>query len=110
VTREHSRLEGNVVVTDFRGLEQPPVGNRFLVYTLFPEANISLRAHRAPGPAHVAVAVGHSIFNRSSKTNVGELMSRHNGGGHKGAGTCLLPAADADRLIGALIETMRRDG
>jgi len=110
ITREHSRLEGNVVVSDFRGIEKPPVGNRFLVYTLYPEANVSLRVHRAPGPAHVAVAVGHSIFNRTSNTNVGELMSRHNGGGHKGAGTCLLPAADADRLIGELIETLRSDG
>jgi hypothetical protein len=110
VTREHSRLEGNVVVTDFRSLEQPPVGNRFLVYTLYPEANISLRVHRAPGPAHIAVAVGHSIFNRTSNTNVGELMARHNGGGHKGAGTCLLPADDADRLVDELIQIMQRDG
>jgi len=110
VTREHSRLEGNVVVTDFRGLDEPPVGNRFLVYTLFPEANISLRVHRAPGPTHVAVAVGHSIFNRTSNTNVGQLMSRHKGGGHKGAGTCLIPADDADHLIAELIATMRSDG
>ena len=110
VTREHSRLEGNVVVSDFRELEEPPVGNRFLVYTLFPEANISLRVHRAPGPTHVAVAVGHSIFNRTSSTNVGELMARHNGGGHRGAGTCLIPAADADRAIADLVATMRSDG
>lgn len=110
LTREHSRLEGNVVVSDFRSLETPPVGNRFLVYTLFPEANISLRVHRAPGPTHVAVAVGHSIFDRTSNTNVGELMSRHNGGGHRGAGTCLIPAADADRLIAELVATMRSDG
>lgn len=110
LTREHSRLEGNVVVSDFRSLEKPPVGNRFLVYTLFPEANISLRVHRAPGPTHVAVAVGHSIFNRTSNTNVGELMSRHNGGGHKGAGTCLIRADEADRLIGELVATMRSDG
>ena len=77
-----------------------PVGNRFLVYTLFPQANISLRVHWGPSREHVAAAVGHSIFNRTSRTNVGELMSRYGGGGHRGAGTCLLPAADgrgADR-------------
>ncbi len=68
-----------------------PVGNRFLVYTLFPQANISLRVHWGPSREHVAVAVGHSIFNRTSRTNVGELMSRYGGGGHRGAGTCLLP-------------------
>ena len=67
-----------------------PVGNRFLVYTLFPQANVSLRVHWGPSREHVAAAAGHSIFNRTSRTNVGELMSRYGGGGHRGAGTCLL--------------------
>ena len=73
------------------------MGNRFIVYTLFPQANISLRVHWGPSREHVAAAVGHSIFNRTSRTNVGELMSRYGGGGHQGAGTCLLPAAERRR-------------
>src|SRR6185369_12791645 len=79
VTLAHSRQDGNVIVTDFRNMT-PPVGNRFLVYTLFPTANISLRIHRGPDAERVAVAVGHSIFNRTSQTSVGELMSKHGGG------------------------------
>ena len=92
-TKARSRLDGNVVFTDFRDESPLPVGNRFLVYTLFPQANISLRVHWGPSREHVAAAVGHSIFNRTSRTNVGELMSRYGGGGHRGAGTCLLRAA-----------------
>jgi hypothetical protein len=110
VTVARSRLDGNVVFTDFRDVNPIPVGNRFIVYTLFPQANISLRVHWGPSREHIAAAVGHSIFNRTSRTNVGELMSRFGGGGHRGAGTCLLPSATADARIGDMIAAMKRDG
>jgi hypothetical protein len=110
LTRQRSRLDGNVVVTDFRDLVPPPVGNRFIVYTLFPQANISLRVHPGPSSEQVAVAVGHSIFNRTSRTNVGKLMSAFGGGGHKGAGTCLVLTTTADDEIAEMIDTMKRDG
>jgi hypothetical protein len=106
----HSRLDGNVVITDFREVDPVPIGNRFIIYTVFPTANISVRIHRSPRPDHIAVAVGHSIFDRSSRTNVGFLMSRFGGGGHRGAGTCLLPKDRAEQLLGELVATMKRDG
>ncbi len=110
VTLRRSRMDGNVVITDLREESSLPVGNRFLVYTLFPQANISLRLHWGPSHAHVAAAVGHSIFNRTSRTNVGELMAQYGGGGHKGAGTCLLPTDQADALAAKMVESMKRDG
>jgi hypothetical protein len=110
LTLAHSRQDANVVVTDFRTVDLVPVGNRFLVYTLFPTANISLRAHRGPRPDVIAVAVGHSIFNRTSRTNVGFLMSRYGGGGHRGAGTCLLPADRADEGVAEIVAAIKRDG
>jgi hypothetical protein len=110
VTTRRSRMDGNVVFTDFRDESPLPVGNRFLVYTLFPDANVSLRVHWGPSRQHVAAAVGHSIFNRTCKTSVGELMSAYGGGGHKGAGTCLLPALSAEAQIGEIIEILKRNG
>ena len=110
LTQDHSRVDGNVVISDFRGIAAPPVGNRFLIYTLFPNANISLRIHRGPRPDVFAVAVGHSIFDRSSRTNVGFLMSRYGGGGHRGAGTCLIPTAQAAELLAEMIAAMKADG
>ena len=86
------------------------MGNRFLVYTLFPQANISLRVHWGPSREHVAAAVGHSIFNRTSRTNVGELMARYHGGGHRGAGTCLLSARTAETQIAEIVAAMKADG
>jgi nanoRNase/pAp phosphatase (c-di-AMP/oligoRNAs hydrolase) len=99
-----------VVFTDFRDVDPLPVGNRFLVYTLFPQANVSLRVHWGPSRQHVAAAIGHSIFNRTSRTNVGLLASKFGGGGHRGAGTCLLPAAEAEAKIAELIGLLKKDG
>jgi nanoRNase/pAp phosphatase (c-di-AMP/oligoRNAs hydrolase) len=109
-TREHSRVDGNVIVTDVRGAGDPPAGNRFLVYTMFPEANIQVRIFDGRKGEFVVCAVGHSIFNRTSKTDVGKLMSRHGGGGHRGAGTCQLPLAEAEEKLRAIIEAIKKDG
>jgi hypothetical protein len=109
-TTAHSRLDGNVVFTDFRNVSPTPIGNRFLVYTLFPQSNVSVRVHWGPSKEHVACALGHSIFNRTCRTAVGELLSRYGGGGHRGAGTCLLPAATAEAQIGDIIAELKRNG
>ncbi|MEE8523075.1 MAG: exopolyphosphatase [Thermoanaerobaculia bacterium] len=105
-----SRLDGNVVFTDFRDDSPPPVGNRFLVYVLFPAANVSLRVHWGPDRGFLVAAVGHSIFDRSCRTNVGELLARYGGGGHQGAGSTPLPVAEADAKIAEILEILKSDG
>lgn len=110
VTRERSRVDGNVIVTDLRGLGEPPAGNRFLVYTMFPDANIQMRIFDGRKGEFVVCAVGHSIFNRTSKTDVGALLSRYGGGGHRGAGTCQLPVDEAGAKLAEILESIRSDG
>ena len=100
----------NVVVTDLREIQQLPAGNRFLIYTLFPESNVSLRVHWGPSHNSVIAAVGHSIFNRTCKTSVGELMSRFGGGGHRGAGTCVLPLDKAADAIDEILFELQANG
>lgn len=100
----------NVVITDLREIERLPAGNRFLVYSLFPEANVSLRVHWGPRQNTVVAAVGHSIFNRTCNTSVGELMSRYGGGGHRGAGTCVLPIEKAADAIDEILFELQANG
>jgi nanoRNase/pAp phosphatase (c-di-AMP/oligoRNAs hydrolase) len=100
----------NVVITDLREIERLPAGNRFLIYTLFPESNVSLRVHWGPAHRSVIAAVGHSIFNRTCKTSVGELMSRYGGGGHRGAGTCVLPLDSAAEAIDEILFELQANG
>jgi hypothetical protein len=104
----HSRQEGNVVITDFRSLKKIPRGNRFLIYTLFPDANVSVRLHAGPGNRFVVAAVGHSILNRTCETNVGELVSRYGGGGHRGAGTTPLLPEKADDALREIVSALMR--
>jgi len=100
----------NVVITDLREIKQLPTGNRFLVYTLFPEQNVSLRVHWGPYHESVIAAVGHSIFNRTCNTSVGELMSRWGCGGHRGAGTCVLPLESAADAIDEILFELQANG
>ncbi len=100
----------NVVITDLREIERLPAGNRFLVYSLFPEANVSLRVHWGPRHDSVVAAVGHSIFNRTCNTSVGDLMSRYGGGGHRGAGTCVLPISSAAEAIDEILFELQANG
>lgn len=108
--RKNSRVDGNVVVTDFRGVATIPTGNRFLIYTIFPDVNVSVRVHWGPQRKFVVAAVGHSIFNRTCNTNVGELMGRYGGGGHKGAGTAPIPPEKADEALAAIVDELKRRG
>jgi len=100
----------NVVITDLREVERLPAGNRFLIYTLFPESNVSLRVHWGPAHNSVIAAVGHSIFNRTCRTSVGDLMSRFGGGGHQGAGTCVLPLDSAAEAIDEILFELQANG
>lgn len=100
----------NVVVTDLREIERLPAGNRFLIYTLFPESNVSLRVHWGPQRSSVIAAVGHSIFNRTCRTSVGDLMSKFGGGGHQGAGTCVLPLDTAADAIDEILFELQANG
>ena len=105
-----SRLEKNVVITDQREFEEIPTGNRFSIYGLFPTCNVSMRIFWGFKKQNVVCAVGHNIFNRNCNTNVGELMSQYGGGGHKGAGTCQLEIADADKKLKQIADTMKKNG
>jgi len=95
----NSRTEGNVIISDLRTATTIPVGNRFLIYIVFPEANVSVRAQWGPHKEFVAVTIGHSILNRTSKVDIGRLCSDFGGGGHWGAGACTLAPATADRKL-----------
>ena len=107
---DSSRLVGNVVFTDFRNEVILPIGNRFLVYTLFPKANVSVRVHWGPDRKFVVVAVAHSIFDRTCQTKVGELLSRYGGGGHAGAGSAPIPTAEADEKIAEILDVLQAAG
>ena len=108
--RQCTTVKGVVAVTDFRSLKETPQGNRFLVYSMYPETVVQMKIRRADrDPERIIVSVGHSIFNRNCEVNVGALLARHQGGGHPGAGSCSLPAEQSDAAIAAILEVLMRN-
>jgi hypothetical protein len=107
VLKDHSRTDGNVIVTDFRMVPKPPVANRFLIYLIYPECNVSVRLQWGPRKESVAVTVGHSIINRTCTTDIGHLCSDFGGGGHPGSGACTLLPTGADSRLEELIRRLK---
>lgn len=105
-----STVHGNLVVLDLRNEETIYAGNRFVIYALYPQCNISIHVLWGLKQQNTVFATGKSIFDRSSKTNVGELMLQYGGGGHHAAGTCQVDNDKAEESLTALIEKITADG
>lgn len=88
MVKKYTRTEGNVIITDLRGVEPIYTGNRFMIYSMYPEQNISAWIVSGKGGRGCSAAVGYSILNRTATMDVGSLMLKYNGGGHKKVGTC----------------------
>jgi len=103
--KTHTVLNQHVAITDFRPLDRPPSGNRFLVYSLFPESYVNVRIRfEDRNKQMVVVNVGHSIFNPNCKVNVGLMLVHFGGGGHRGAGSARFPTSQSDDYIPRIID------
>jgi nanoRNase/pAp phosphatase (c-di-AMP/oligoRNAs hydrolase) len=100
----------NLVVLDLRKEETIFAGNRFIIYALFPETNISIHVLWGLKNQNTVFATGKSILNRTSKTNIGALMLEYGGGGHENAGTCQVDNEMAEDVLGALIQRITSEG
>lgn len=105
-----STVHNNLVVLDLRNEETIWATNRFMIYALFPQTNISIHVLWGVQKQNTVFATGKSILDRSSKTNVGELMLEYGGGGHHAAGTCQLANDQAEATLKALIKRINADG
>ncbi len=105
-----SKVYKNLVVLDLRNEEVIFLGNRFMIYALFPKTNISIHHIWGFRQQNQVFATGKSIFNRTSKTNIGNLMLKYGGGGHANAGTCQIDSDKADEVLGELISQITIDG
>ena len=85
---KYTKVGGNVIITDLRGVDPIYSGNRFMIYSLYPEQNISAWIVSGKGGHGCSAAVGYSILNRTSNVDVGSLMLKYGGGGHHKVGTC----------------------
>ncbi|MBK8119355.1 MAG: exopolyphosphatase [Sulfuritalea sp.] len=100
----------NLAVLDLRNEETIFAVNRFMIYALFPQTNISIHVMWGVQKQNTVFATGKSIINRSSNTNIGELMLSYDGGGHENAGTCQIDNDKAATVLQELITRINADG
>lgn len=108
--RRCTTVYNNLIIIDYRKEEIIYPGNRFMVYAMFPEANISIHAVWGRDKQNVVYSTGKSIINKTSKTDVGELMLKYGGGGHHAAGGCQPSHEEASKVLEELIAQINADG
>jgi nanoRNase/pAp phosphatase (c-di-AMP/oligoRNAs hydrolase) len=108
--RRCTTVHKNLVVLDLRNEETIFAGNRFMIYAMFPETNISIHVLWGLKNQNTVFATGKSIINRTSKTNIGALMLTYGGGGHENAGTCQVENDKAETVMNELIAVINADG
>lgn len=106
---KYTKADENVIITDLRNVDEIYTGNRFLIYSLFPKQNVSIWIVDGKQKQNVSIACGYSILNRTAKTDVGALMLKYNGGGHRMVGTCQVPYNDANSAIEAIVTKLKSD-
>ena len=102
-----TRADGNVIIADLRDIDTIHAGNRFLMYTMYPEQNISMWIVDGKNKQNCSITVGYSIINRSATVDVGSLLLGYGGGGHSQVGTCQVPYKDADRVIAQIASKLK---
>lgn len=101
--KDCTEVFANVIVIDLRDQEEIYPGNRFTVYAMYPEANISIQVMWGKQKQNTVFSVGHSILNRTSDVDVGSILLKYGGGGHKQVGTCQVPHDESDAVLGELV-------
>jgi len=107
MVKKHTWTDGNVIVTDLRGVEPIYTGNRFLVYSLYPEQNVSAWVVDGREKKNCPIAIGHSILNRTCKADVGALCLKYGGGGHFQVGTCQVDYNEYETLIKEIVAALK---
>ena len=106
--KAYTRTDGNVIITDLRDVETIYPGNRFMVYALYPEQNVSLWIVDGFRKQNCSIACGYSIINKTCTTHVGHLMREFGGGGHEAAGTCQVPYEQANETIEKIVMSFKQ--
>lgn len=107
MVKEHTTIENNIIISDLRGVETIYTGNRFLIYSMYPEANISVWIVNGKGGLGCSAAVGYSVLNRTCQIDVGKLMLKYGGGGHHVVGTCQFDDEHMIEGLASLLQEMK---
>jgi len=105
--QKHTVCIDQISITDFRKLNPVPEGNRFLIYSLFPETIANVKVYYDEDKT--IIKLGHSVINRGCNVNVGKLLQNFNGGGHRGAGACRFNKALTEEYLPKIVKILKEN-
>ena len=104
--RDNTKVIGKLLITDLRNVNLLYTGNRFLIYTLYPDQNISVWITKGRNKEGIVCAIGHSVINRTATLDVGHLCLKYKGGGHKQVGTCQFHGDNAQEEMQIMLKEL----
>lgn len=107
MVKANTTIRGNVIVLDLRNQEEIYTGNRFILYSLYPDQNVAIQVLWGFQRQNIVMTCGYSIINKSCNVDIGSLMLKYGGGGHKKVGTCQIPIEQADTILEEIIGQMQ---
>lgn len=105
--KKHTTCQGKISITDFRPLKPVPDGNRFLIYSLFPETVANMKIYYDDDKT--IIKIGHSVINRGCNVNAGKLLTQFSGGGHRGAGACRFDQNLTEEYFAKIIKVLKEN-
>jgi nanoRNase/pAp phosphatase (c-di-AMP/oligoRNAs hydrolase) len=110
MVKDHTRVVGSVIISDLREVDPIYCGNRFLVYAMHPEQNCSIWIVNGRDNRNISFACGHSIVNKTCTVDLGSILRKFGGGGHRVAGTCQVGHDQLETTLNSLVEQMSGQG
>ena len=107
MVKQYSKIDGNIIITDLRDVSPIYTSNRFTIYSVFPEQNVSMWITDGKAKINVMISCGYSVLNRTCTVDIGALMLRYGGGGHKQVGTCQVSFDEADAVIADIAKELK---
>ena len=108
IIEENCEINDRVILFDTRNITEMPVGNRFIIYGLYPECNVSIQVGWGKNKENVFLSVGKSVLNRSNQVDIGALLWEYKGGGHQNVGTCQIPVNEVDKVLKQIIARLNQ--
>lgn len=102
------KMDGKVCVLYLKDEDVIYTGNRFMVYAMYPEAEVSVHVMWGYRKQNTAITIGKSILNKKSKANIGDICLKYGGGGHRNAGTCQIPNDKVDVVLPKILEELNK--
>jgi len=105
---EFVELKGKVILVDrTRAPDDLPRGQPFWLYLMYPGHAVYLSVDNLKyEPDKVKFSCGENIFEPLNEVDIGALMQRYGGGGHKAAGGCSVPKEEKEKVTAELIEEL----